>query len=117
MAGFSPYGAGADVDLGDSGGSNTTNLVTANLPSHNHSVTDPGHSHGQQIGSAPAYLGTGGTGRVAYGALTTVSTTRVVTDGATTGITLGNTGSGNPVSVLHAVKGVNFIIYAGNGDA
>jgi len=113
MDGYSPYGAGADVDLGDTGGADTHTLSTGELPSHSHSVTDPGHNHLQQIGAAPAYLGTGGTGRVAYGALTTASTTRVVSDSGSTGISIGNTGSASPFSLLHAVRACNFIIFAG----
>jgi len=113
MAGYSPYGAGADVDLGDSGGADTHTLSTAELPSHNHAVTDPGHNHAQQIGTLPQYTPTGGSGRTAAGVLGTNSLVRVVTDNNTTGITTQNTGSASPFSILHPVKGVNFIIYAG----
>jgi hypothetical protein len=40
-----PMGAGSTVPVGSTGGAATTTLSTANLPAHNHAVTDPGHVH------------------------------------------------------------------------
>jgi len=82
---------------GSTGGFATTTLITANLPSHNHTatVTDPTHTHSfiadQQV--IPGSLYGGGP------AGTTSSTT---TSGASTGISvaIGNTGSGTAVSTI-----------------
>jgi hypothetical protein len=38
-------GAGSTYTVGQTGGSATNVLVTANLPAHNHGITDPGHNH------------------------------------------------------------------------
>lgn len=38
-------GAGATYTPNSTGGANTVALATANLPAHNHGVTDPGHVH------------------------------------------------------------------------
>jgi microcystin-dependent protein len=50
------------TSIGDTGGSNTVTLATANLPSHNHSVTsDAGtHSHSGLTDSAGSHSHTGG---------------------------------------------------------
>lgn len=128
----SPMGAGgALVALGSNAGAATVALSTSQLPAHSHGVTDPGHAHGvtdpghahlEQVGSTPAYLGTGGTGRNAFGAVTTSNTTRVTTDSATTGasvnsnttgITTNNAGLGQAHGNLHPVIGLHVIIFAG----
>lgn len=93
----SPGGVG-DVwgsGLASTDGELNHTLTTSELPSHNHL---------QQVGSASAYLGTGGTGRSAYSAVTTSSTTRVHTD---------NEGAGTPHNTLHPVLMIHFIIYTG----
>jgi len=109
MAGYSPYGAGADVDLNDTGGADTTTLSIGNLPAHSHSVNDPGHVHiiehtNNVVGGSTVRFASNTTGQVNPNGSSL---------SATTGITIGNTGSGNPISRLHAVRGLNFIIYAG----
>jgi microcystin-dependent protein len=38
-------GAGGAYAVGATGGSATSALVTANLPAHNHGISDPGHNH------------------------------------------------------------------------
>lgn len=38
-------GAGGNYTLGSKGGSNSVTLTTSQLPSHNHGINDPGHSH------------------------------------------------------------------------
>jgi len=38
-------GAGNSYAVGDTGGSNTHTLTEAEMPEHNHGVSDPGHKH------------------------------------------------------------------------
>lgn len=113
MKGYSPYGAGADVDLGDTGGADSHNLTIAELPSHSHTVTDPGHDHRVQKQSATVNAAV----NTATPAARTdnTATPHIMTDANTTGISIGNTGGGSAFSLLHAVRAVNYIIYAGTG--
>lgn len=112
MDGFSPYGAGADVDLGDTGGHATVTLSTDQLPAHNHGVTDPGHTHNV----AHRTGGTAGGNAVLVAGAANIAETpnQKVTSSNTTGISTQNTGSNNPVNVLHPVRACNFIIYGGH---
>ncbi len=45
LRGKVPMGADGTYPLGSSGGAATTTLTVAQLPAHNHPVTDPGHTH------------------------------------------------------------------------
>lgn len=82
-------------------------ISTANMPSHNHSVTDPGHTHTTTFGGAYTYFGSsGGFGGIA-GAASAASTAS-----ATTGITIGNNGSGTAMDF--AVLYADFIICTKN---
>jgi microcystin-dependent protein len=110
---YSPMGAASTVGLGAAAGTFLQAISPGQMPTHNHGITDPGHAHLEQNGGSPAYLAVGGTPRVGFGAVTTSSSTRVTTDSATTGITTQNAGSSTPLNMLHPVKGVHFIIYAG----
>jgi microcystin-dependent protein len=109
----SPMGVGGFIALGGFLGAATHTLNSGENGVHSHLVTDPGHAHLQQIGGVAAYLGTGGTGRTAYGAVTTSNTTRVTSDGQTTGISIQNSAGGNPHNNVHPVMGINYIIYSG----
>ena len=85
--GRSFVGSGVGYTLGSTGGSSLTTLRTENLPAHTHTVTDPGHHHASVIAANNATAG-GSPGGVTTGN----------TSDATTGITIGSTGSGTPFS-------------------
>lgn len=100
---WAAFGAGkmlisqdATYTAGSSGGSATTTLITANLPSHTHTatVTDPGHFH---AGGRVPFLNSG----ISVGANDTTSTAGN-TSSAVTGITVANssTGSGTAVTTI-----------------
>lgn len=125
--------------LGGSGGSKTFTLATTNLPAHNHSVTDPGHTHtiSQTAHShtitdpghthtVPNYnsngstnIRSGGTNQAQVADATnsantgvTVNTTSITisNNSATTGITTDNTGSDTAVTHLQPYLTINYII-------
>lgn len=98
----STYFGGDATVLGTAGGAESHALTEAQMPTHTHSVTDPGHTHalangGSVVSGTTPDAGAGGS---AAGTLTSIAS-------ATTGISLGNTGSGSahnnvqPTSVVH----------------
>ena len=91
--------------LGSTGGSATTTLITANLPSHSHSATttstDAGHTHGSSIGSG--FISNGGSESLAGGpnlSFGRPSTTASGNASITSTTTIGNTGSGTAVTTI-----------------
>jgi len=97
-----PLGTGTiATSVGQTGGSQTTTLTTDNLPAHSHPVVDPGHFHAQGAYRADSMnVGTGPFDRM------TSSNTAT----ATTGISIGNTGSGTAATTISPFLGINFII-------
>jgi hypothetical protein len=96
-AGQMLLGNGGGYTAGQTGGSATTTLSTANLPSHSHSITDPGHTHTNNAitdiivssGIPDAYPGS------------TYALRAATINSAFTGITTtNNTGSGTAVTTI-----------------
>ena len=96
---------GSTYTAGSTGGSATTTLITANLPSHSHSATttstDAGHTHGSSIGSG--FISNGGSESLAGGPnlpFGRPSTTASGNASITSTTTIGNTGSGTAVTTI-----------------
>jgi hypothetical protein len=90
---------------GTTGGSATTTLITANLPSHSHSATttstDAGHTHGSAIGSG--FISNGGPESLAGGPNLPFGRPTATASGnasITSTTTIGNTGSGTAVTTI-----------------
>lgn len=112
--GRSPYGSGADIATRGTGGATTRNIAVNNLPPHNHPVNDPGHNH---VPLSPNTVfrtaRSGGSSGYATVNASQIIAQDLTTASATTGITTGNTGSGDGINILHPVFGARMIIYAG----
>jgi len=101
--------AGANFDgtvLGGTGGAQNHTMTSAELVSHTHAVVDPGHTHIDDVGT-PQGAASGGTGPFTQYSAGASNTSNV------TGITISNTGSTTPFSVLSPALIVNKIIYTG----
>lgn len=99
-----PIGVSGSYALASTGGSATTTLITANLPSHTHPITDPGHIHSFNI--APR-LG-GSLSQPSNGEPVSATAN---TNSAFTGITATDaTGSGTAATTISPYLAINFII-------
>lgn len=102
------------TSFGSTGGNRGHTLDTTQIPSHAHSVTDPGHQH--QATSTNAFAGTG-SGNLDPGAATAPSgatdLSGVATSSQTTGISIQNTGGGAAHNNVPPGIVVNKIIFTG----
>lgn len=85
--------------IGSTGGAESVTLSVGQLPSHSHTVNDPGHTH---TATTPTSTNTAG---AAAGSAVAGNT-----GSATTGITLGNTGSGDAVPTISPYVSIPYII-------
>ena len=97
--------AGGNFDgtaRGGTGGAENHTLTTAEMPSHSHGISDPGHTHSTGVGVPFNAGGSPVTSLVATG-----STNSGV---STTGITINNAGSGGAHSVLPPAMTLPYIL-------
>jgi microcystin-dependent protein len=94
--------------LGNSGGEASHLLLTSEMPSHNHPLTDPGHTHTIKSALNGA---TGGAQQIPNPG--TGVNVGDITDSATTSITLAATGGGGTHNNVQPSITRNIIIYAG----
>lgn len=119
LRGRVPIGSGTGSGLtsrtiGDQGGNETVSLTAAQNGTHSHTITDTGHTHGERAQDNTAAFSTvgGGTSRSVQGGSIGNAATRINTDAATTGIALGNSGSGSPHTNMQPFLCLNFGIVA-----
>lgn len=130
MRGRAPIGAGQGSGLTDrllaaSAGAETHTLTTAQIPAHNHGITDSGHGHGvSDPGHAHTENGANAPGGVSFGLsrvnydgnnggtsnTTAASGTGISIQSATTGVSVQNAGSGSAHSIMQPSLVLNFII-------
>jgi len=124
---YSLMGAGSTVAVGAAGGEFLHAITPGEMPIHNHGVTDPGHihtttdtGHTHPTTVSPtspvsnrALVSTGGAQTVNPSGNTGNATTGISINSHATGLTVNNAGDSDPMSLLHPVVGVYFIIYAG----
>lgn len=103
-------GQGADLTLrtmGQKSGTETHTLTTAEMPVHNHGVSDPGHAHFYTNTSNDQDLFSGINNETAADQQ---ETTNQTTGSSTTGITINNAGSGNAHNNMQPFIVIRFLI-------
>jgi microcystin-dependent protein len=104
-----PIGVSGSYALAATGGAATTTLSTPNLPSHTHSITDPGHDHDAITQTSGGSSAGNQYANSFSGSVNTTSTLMIQT--ATTGITATDaTGSGTAATTISPYLAINFII-------
>ena len=94
--------------VGVSGGADVHSLVSNEMPTHNHTINDSGHTH--SLPSACATLGSGTTGWSAVGATNYISAFSTTSGNSVTSITINNAGGGGAHNNMQPWQGVNYII-------
>jgi microcystin-dependent protein len=100
LQGRVPVGVSSTYPLATVGGAATHTLTTNEIPSHTHTINDPGHFHGQGgVGGGPVLVG--------IGANKADQTNTLI---ATTGITINSAGGGQPHNNMQPYIVLNYII-------
>lgn len=116
LRGRVPVGSGAGTGLtartiGQTFGEETHTLTITEMPSHNHTITDPGHTHPPAT-PFTSFIGnrSGGSVTFASGAIGGSAST---TGSSTTGITINSTGGGAAFNQMQPSLVVNYVIWSG----
>jgi microcystin-dependent protein len=96
--------------LGEMGGANTHTLTVDEIPSHNHGVTDPGHTHGYVDTFRSGNQNTDNVFGTETAADEPATNQNKTTNSSTTGITINNTGGGEAHNNLQPYTVLNYII-------
>ena len=96
--------------LATTGGAETVVLATANLPAHNHAVTDPGHFHTNTDYYFGTYNNCWGSGACSGGNTGYSYSQTLTTSTKLTGISIQNTGSGTAVPIMPPFYALAFIM-------
>jgi microcystin-dependent protein len=104
--------AGTTYPSKSSGGSPTITLTSSELPSHTHTVNDPGHVHGLDGTGQSAFINAPATYGAAGGNDWGIKypNSQFTTNGAYTGISVSAAGSGAPFSSLPPYYALTYII-------
>jgi len=100
---ISYFGTNAST-LGATGGGESHILTTSEMPSHNHGVTDPGHTHSSNAAQSSATSGGGGSN------LFQPPSTSATINSATTGISINNAGGGGAHNIVQPTIVCNYIM-------
>jgi microcystin-dependent protein len=105
-----PTGASGATNhtLAQKAGEETHALSTSEMPNHNHTITDPGHSHAPWSGGQ--FLSTSGSYYFSSGGTLDYNASFGTTSIATTGITISSAGSGLPHSNLPPYLVLTYVI-------
>lgn len=110
LRGLTSVGVGGSLGLtlSQTFGQITHTLTTAEMPQHNHPVTDPGHNHDPRTGNEfatnhPVFS-------LSFGAGANMGLDSAGTSSNFTGITIGNAGSGSAHNNVQPSMGLNKII-------
>jgi microcystin-dependent protein len=102
----STYFGASGATMGAVGGLESHTLTTAQMPTHSHGVTDPGHTHLVNPLNPSVMAGAGSN---TFGAGSQQPTTFTIVAN-TTGITINNAGSGNAHNIVQPTIICNYII-------
>jgi microcystin-dependent protein len=99
--------AGGNFDgtvIGGTGGGQNHTLTTAEMPVHNHGVTDPGHAHSYNQSNTTNQPVSGS------GNLANNGNSGATTGTSTTGISIQNAGSGNAHTIMNPAIVLPYIL-------
>lgn len=99
--------------LGANGGEQGHTLVTGEIPAHNHTATDSGHTHGLHVSVSQAFTGGAAGASSALVTPNAAGTAYGNTDSGTANVTTANTGGGGAHNNVQPAIIFNKIIFAG----